>query len=298
VHPLLAALLVSASLPSASIRTERLDLRFEEAERGPAQALARVAEDDLDALCEPLGGWPGGTPFTIVVASDRAALQRLLGPGVPDWAAGVAFPKADLAGVHLSATGGRGWPGIRRTFRHELAHLLLYRAAGGRRVPRWFNEGFATVQAREWSFSRVRTLTAAALTGRLLPIKALDRRFPARPGEVGLAYAQAVALVSFLIAEDEDAFAQVLAGIRDGRPFPEALATAYGASLPELERRWHEALTRDYRWVPLLTGGTTLWVGITALFLLGYLRRRRRSRATLARWEAEEQAAVGPFERP
>jgi len=33
-------------------------------------------------------------------------------------------------------------------------------------------------------------------------------------------------------------------------------------------------LTRDYRWVPLLSGGTTLWVAITVLFLAGYVRRR------------------------
>jgi len=280
-----------SALPSGALRTDRVELRFAPPERGAAEALARVAEADLDELCEPLGGWPGGAPFTLVVAPDSDTLRESLGGGVPDWATGIAFPAKGIGGVHLSASGSRGWRQIRNTFRHELSHLLLYRAAGGRRSPRWFDEGFATVQAGGWSFARVRTLTAAALTGRLMPIADLERHFPRRPGEVNLAYAQAIALVSFLIAEDEDAFAATLASLRAGESFERALTGAYGRTTAQLEAGWHAALTRDYRLVPLLTGGTTLWVAITLLFLVGYVRRRRSARAKLALWEAEEAAA-------
>ena len=290
--PFLLALLFS--LPDGAARTERLELRFEPAERGPALALALVAEGDIDELCAPLGGWPGGERLTLVVAPDAAGLQQALGPGVPDWATGIALPSKGLGGIHLSARGSRGWPGIRHTFRHELSHLLLYRAAGLRHVPRWFDEGFATVQAGGWSFDRVRTLTAAALTGRLLRVADLDRRFPRRPGEVNLAYAQAISLVAFLISDDAEAFAGALAGLRAGEPLEAALAGAYGRSVAELERSWHDALTRDYRLVPLLTGGTTLWVAITVLFLVGYVRRRRDARRRLARWEDEERSFWDP----
>jgi len=46
-----------------------------------------------------------------------------------------------------------------------------------------------------------------------------------------------------------------------------------------------------YRWIPALTGTTTLWIGITLLALFAGARRRARSRAIEARWEAEERRA-------
>jgi hypothetical protein len=113
---------------------------------------------------------------------------------------------------------------------------------------------------------------------------------------VDLAYAQAVALVAFLMAEDRAAFAQALAALRAGRPFADALEGAYGAPTAELERRWLQALTRDYRLVPLLTGGTTLWAAAALALVAGYVRRRRRARARLSRWEEEE--GQGPLGGP
>ena len=282
----LAAPASPAALPAGSLRTARLEIRFAPALDGPARALAAVAESDLDDLCTDLGGCPEGPPLVVVVADDNAELRRHLGEGVPPWASGVAFPEGGGAGVALS--GGRSWAEVRRTFRHELSHLLLHRVVAGRAVPRWFKEGFATVQSGGWSFDRVRALTGAALTGRLLRFDDLERRFPTGAGEVNLAYAQAIAFVSFLLGQDVDAFGRAIRALRDGAALPAALVAGYGRSVAQLESDWHDALTRDYRLVPLLTGGTTLWVVATMIFLLGYLRRRRQAQATLARWEAEE----------
>jgi hypothetical protein len=279
-----------AALPAGQVSTPHFELRFDEAERGPAEALAATAEAERDDLCEDLGGCPDGPKLVIVVASDSDALRRYLGPGVPSWAAGIAIPRDSIAGVHLSPAGGTRWGDLRTTFRHELSHLLVHQVVGGHPLPRWLKEGFATHQAREWSFERVKVLTRAAMTRGLLPLDDIDRRFPRSHHEVSLAYAQGVAFVAFLLREDAEAFAAVLRGVRDGRPYREALELAYGRPLAQLEADWSAAMNHEYRFVPLLTGGSTLWVMITLLFLLGYWRRRRERRETLARWELEELA--------
>jgi hypothetical protein len=40
--------------------------------------------------------------------------------------------------------------------------------------------------------------------------------------------------------------------------------------------------------IPVLTGGGLVWVLVIGGFVAAYVRRRRRARAILARWEQEE----------
>ena len=47
---LLPVLALLSALPSGALRTDRVELRFAPPERGAAEALARVAEADLDEL--------------------------------------------------------------------------------------------------------------------------------------------------------------------------------------------------------------------------------------------------------
>ena len=62
----------------------------------------------------------------------------------------------------------------------------------------------------------------------------------------------------------------------------------------EAEARWRRSFLWRYRWVPILTSGTTLWMGVMALFLVAAWRRRRRSREVLERWEDEERRYLDP----
>ena len=151
------------------------------------------------------------------------------------------------------------------------------------------------LQAKEWSFERARALSAAALTDNLLDLDDLERGFPRGRGEVTLAYAQASAVVGQMLREDSAAFVDLLRRTRQGRPFRAALEESYGAPMADIEAAWRSELDTDYALVPLLTGGGTVWVVASLIFLLGYARRRRESRRTLARW-ADEEARTGELD--
>lgn len=72
----------------------------------------------------------------------------------PAYAVGVAYPASGLVLLTLSAPETWERPDLAHVIVHELSHVALHRAVGGRPVPRWLTEGVAIHQARERSFER------------------------------------------------------------------------------------------------------------------------------------------------
>lgn len=212
----------------------------------------------------------------------------------PPYASGVAYPARGL--VLLTLTAPESWdrPDLERVLVHELAHVVLFRAAGGRAVPRWLTEGVAIHQAGEASLERVRVLGAAAVAGRVIPLEQLSAGFPSRPHQVNLAYAESADFVRWLLDREDGAerFGRLMASLRAGDPFERAVRRAYAMTLPSLELGWRESLSERFQALPLLIGSGGLWTLVSLLLIVAYLRRRRQRKKTLAKWEADEQLAA------
>ena len=82
--------------------------------------------------------------------------------------------------------------------------------------------------------------------------------------------------------------ARIAAEASRGEPFAAAFRAATGDSLGDFEAGFWRRFRWRYRWVPFLTSGATLWLGVTALALLAMARRRQRDAAIRRRWEEEE----------
>jgi hypothetical protein len=218
----------------------------------------------------------------------------------PGYASGVAYRGLGLVLLTLRPPdpGGEA-EDLGEVFRHELVHVALDEAVLGRSVPRWFHEGLAIHVSGEDRFKRLHTLWNAVISGTLVPLSELDKRFGADRDrfEVNAAYAEAADFVRFLLRDgDRLRFSALVERVRGGQPFDRALADAYGTDLRKLEYQWSEGLSKRYTVLPVLTGGGLLWVGVIGLLLFGYVRRRRRDKATLARWEREEAAELAALE--
>jgi hypothetical protein len=111
----------------------------------------------------------------------------------------------------------------------------------------------------------------------MLRLSELDARFPDRPHQVNVAYAQSADVVGFLrrTNNDERRFHRLIQSLRDGETFDTALATAYGWTRIGLERQWRESLRTRYRILPALLAGSTIWVAAAILVVFAYRRRRR-----------------------
>jgi hypothetical protein len=176
---------------------------------------------------------------------------------------------------------------------HEVAHVLIARAAGGRPLPRFWNEGLAMAAAGSWGLEDRSRMALASLRGRDLSVSELDQLFNGGPGEVAAAYAISFAFVQEVSERfGSGAPAAILAQVARGLSFEDAFRQATGTTLAAAAAEFTRRETFWYRWVPLLTSSVTLWIGITFLALWAGGHRRSRTTALRRRWEEEEAARL------
>jgi Peptidase MA superfamily len=268
-----------------------------------ARQLAQAGAPFKKELADLLGR-PGGLPFLarVEVRLGRTPLEmeKLAPPGVrfPKYAAGVAVPSA-----HLVLLSDRPrYPGERHElveiFKHELAHVALHDRLQGQAAPRWFDEGFAVFASGEAEVSRMQAMWSATLAKKLIPLGALDRRFPEDASTASVAYAQAADIVRFLQRGDGlPRFRAIFSRIDKGESFSQALTDAYGTDLFSLETEWLEDAARRYTFWPILLSSSTIWVVAMALFGVAYVRRRSQAKEKMRVWAVEEAREDAERER-
>jgi hypothetical protein len=220
--------------------------------------------------------------------ADMARLAPAAAPP-PEYASGVAYTGMHFVLLSMLAPRGAEAVDLDEVFRHELAHVALEDAVGGKRVPVWFNEGLAISLSNELAWARRQTLMSATLSGTLIPLSDLDRSFPRENHDVSIAYAQAADFMQFLQRRSDHArFVSMIDRVKDGQPFDRAIGDAYGSDLRKLEFQWRSDLERRFSIIPVLTGGGVIWVLVIGTLVAAYVRRRRRTKAILEKWEREE----------
>lgn len=261
---------------------ERVQEILREADAARAELSSRLGQSVLERVHVRIARTPG--EMTTLAPE---------GAPYPRYASGVAYPEIGLVLLTLLPENPSAQHDVAEIFRHELAHVALSDAVGEtRHVPRWFNEGLAVHLSRESSLLRMKTLSTATLAGSLIPLSRLDTSFPADAVVADLAYAEAADVVRFLLRqEDRERFPQLIERVRQGQPFGIALRDAYGTDLANLEYEWREDVARRYSFWPVFFSGGVIWMGVLALFVVGWRRHKKRTRETLERWAREEAHA-------
>lgn len=265
----------------------------------PPAAEPRVASviKEADSIKTELGttlGEPVLSRVDVRIARSPEEMTKLAPEEVPPppYATGVAYSSLHLVLVSLSAPGpASDGTNVDEVMRHELAHIALQDATQGHHVPRWFNEGFAIHASGESPFQRWKTLENATLSKQILPLSDLDQGFPQDNYDVSVAYAESADFVRYLVRDgDEHRFTSLVSRVREGDSFDRALGDAYTTNLRRLEFQWREDLSKRFTLTPVLLGGSFLWVLVAGLMGWAYVKKRRKAKETLARWEKEERA--------
>ena len=292
---LLLLLLVAGSATGGPEPVEVPELRVEApAKLAPvAERLRTVDPRRLATLLRVLGVEQPGPPIKVILAVEGSEAAR----NTPAWISGYAY--GALGVVVLLPERAPAYPdsSLEELLLHEIAHVLIARAAAGRTVPRWFNEGLAMFVGRSWDLEDRSRMTWALLVDEKVPLAELDLRFEEGRGAIGRAYAFSGAFVRDLFQRyGSGVAARILDGIALGLPFEEAFLRGTGASLGRAEASFWRRHSFWYRWVPVLTSSVTLWIGVTLLALLAIRRRRRKDAELRARWEEEERFRGRPDE--
>jgi len=285
--PAVLLLLLLLPLPASAAPPPRLVFEAPPALAPIADRLRALGPGGLQAAMRLTGLTQPGPDIRVILAREGSDLAR----NVPPWVSGYAL--GDLGVVVLLPGREPSYPepSLSELLDHEVAHVLIGRAAGFRPLPRFWNEGLAMAAAGNWGLEDRSRVALASLRGRDLSLDELDRLFAGGPGEVASAYALSFAFVQNVVDRwGQGAPAAVLAGVADGHSFEEAFHQATGTALATAAADFTRQETFWYRWIPLLTSSVTLWMGITFLALWAGGRRHARTAAIHRRWAAEEAA--------
>jgi hypothetical protein len=281
---LLFALTTSIALgaqapPAAPIRldTGRVTVVYYPSEARLARTVAGIVmkADSFPGLPRPK------QRILVAIAPDMKRFREWVGPSAPEWGAAVAFPESSRI-IMQGSSAGSDAGGPVDVFRHELAHLALHEAMGDL-PPRWFDEGYASWAAREWTREDM-LATNLGLAWRGMPtLEELDRRFEGGSTSAQEAYALAYRAVADLSElGGEQGLAPLFASWKQQRSLEKAVRLTYGITLTGFEERWQSRTRLRYGALALVSNLAVGGILIALLLLPLYLARRRRDRARLA----------------
>jgi hypothetical protein len=261
------------------------------------RALSRRAPEVLSRVETSLGCRPAARFRFVLIPTGHYSDPDVeaLDAQAPPWAAGFVLRGSRVGAIRVAQAGRYPYGTLESVLAHEASHVLLQDAVP-ESLPLWFEEGVATREGRRWSMEDELTYSAALLTSDLPSLAELDAGFHGSEGEARRAYAASFAFITWTVRRHgESVVRNVLAEARQGS-FADAWMAATGSTLAGSERRWRRATLLRYRWIPILTASSTLWLGISLLALIAGMRRRARARAARARWALEEGGIADPGE--
>jgi len=281
----LAGLLAASHLAAAE--STRLVIEPQPGLRPSANRLGAGPHPWVAGVMELVGLDAPGPDIRVVLAPESSPLAR----AVPAWVSGYTDGVSNVVVLLAERTPSYPDGGLEEVLAHEVAHVLIHRASGGRRVPRWFDEGLAMLAARSWRLRDQTELALGLLSGPRLPLWKLDDLFQGDRRQVEHGYALSGTLVQDLLERYGPAVPRiVLARLARGDTFDEAMRGATGATLLDIGEAFYERQASLKRWIPILTSTAALWFGISVLAIVAAIRKRRR------RVELEEEAGEGEAE--
>jgi hypothetical protein len=254
-----------------------------------AAAVRVLGEGEFSSVLDLVGLAAPGAPIRVVLVPEGSRLAT----NAPSWASGYAVPALDAIVLFPARVPSYPDRNLEVLLRHEIAHLLLARAAGLARVPRWFDEGVATVAAREWGVEDGARVALATIGRGPRSLREVDASFSGDAAAASRGYAVSAALVRYLLRRHGDsAVARILAAVSRGSDFDGAFEVATGEALAEFARSYFRRETLWNSWIPFVSSSTVLWMAITLLALLAVKRRRERDVAMREAWAEEERARI------
>lgn len=261
------------------------ELRFEAPPEMTATKSRLGAVTRLDEVSGLVGLKDAGAPIRIELASESSDLAR----STPPWIAG--FAQRETVVIFPSRSPGYPHYTLDDVLRHEVAHVLIWRASRGRPVPRWFNEGLATAAERNRGVGDQTQLLLYLASSSRLSFDEIDRLFEGGEDDQKRAYVLSGTLVwDLLQSHGETTGGRILEQLGKGVSFDVAFRNVTGQSLTEAETDFWNRNRVWTTWLPIIFSQETLWTAITLLALLAIWRVRKRNAKIRKRWEEEDEA--------
>lgn len=211
-----------------------------------------------------------GEPYDVYIYPGSAELRSALLLSGREWVGASAQPEQRLALV-TAVNPRTAALDLGRSIPHELTHLLLFEAAAPNQenVPRWFEEGLATLMQASQAPDQELLVREAIGAGETIPLAELCYDFPETEDRASLAYAQSASVVGYIQDNyGNHALTEMIRAFADGAGCEAGVRRALEIPLAELEAGWLEAerplspaetiWQKTGLWLLLLGGGFVL----------------------------------------
>jgi hypothetical protein len=179
-------------------------------------------------------------PVDFFVYANQDDFYDALGPGTRENVGGQANAEIRTMFALISTSEiNDAWVGV--VIPHELTHLVFDTAVSNpyHFPPRWLNEGLAVYLSEGYGTSDRAAVEGAARAGTLIPLDGLGGQFPTTFERFGLAYAESVSALDYLIrTHGQDALVSLIRSYADGRTDDEAFSDALGVDMSAFGEAW------------------------------------------------------------
>jgi hypothetical protein len=205
-----------------------------------ARELMDACQEGLARLTQNIGAYPE-RPIKIYIYASPSDLKGAM-ISYNEWSGGVAFTDFGIIAISISLS-ELDWG--KRALVHELTHLVVCQATFSPygQLPLWLDEGLATYNEGELDPFLRSYLEEAILKDELISVRSLCSPFSAYSEKAYLSYAQSYSLVEYLLDNyGQDKMLDLLALLKQGSTYDEALTEVYGFDMDGLDACWRATL--------------------------------------------------------
>ena len=275
----IAVMFACTALGGESLRAGEVTVEFAPSDRSRAEVVPAIIAHARAEIERGLG-LLAPAKITVRLLRMKEAFLGVSGGKPVELYAGRAFPASGTIHVNMTALDREGRAlAFPRTVRHEFVHLAVGHTLGGRKLPKWFEEGLACA----FGSPLPRADADVLQIGRAFRLREL-RVFPRGKEAMRLAYAQSDSVLRFLVGKrGTAAVKEVLRRTGAGERFEEALASATGYDTDSLDAAWRRSLSSRWGWwlvrFVFSPSRLLLWAALLAVIAFFVVRRRRRLQA-------------------
>jgi len=220
-----------------------LSLFWYEGDATFAGELMDACQEGLARLGQEIGPYPE-KPIEIYIYASTVDLKgAMIFP--QEWTGGVAFTAFSTIAIGISPS-ELDWG--KRALLHELTHLVVHQATFSPygQLPLWLDEGLAMHSEGELDTVLRSYLEEAIAKDELISVRSLCSPFSAYSEKASLSYAQSYSLVEYLLDNyGQDSMLDLLAILKQGSTYDEALTEVYDFDIDGLDACWRATITSD-----------------------------------------------------
>ena len=208
-----------------------------------SQEFARRALDIGDKAVKnasALLGVDESVPIDFFVYAERDPFYDVIGPALQENVGGLAIPQIRTLFANIAPSDvADSWVSL--VVPHELTHIVFDTATRNpyNEPPHWMDEGLADYLAIGYAQDARNNVDRAVSRGDLMPLRALDLRFPSTADRFSLGYDESVSAIDYLVRTyGQDALVQLIQSYAAGVADDDAFQAALGVDVAGFEAGW------------------------------------------------------------